>query len=158
VGKINSRDKGKRGELDWRDFLLMHGITARRGAQYSGGSDSPDVVADTPGWHAEVKRTECLNLYNAMDQATGDAKGKIPYVAHRKNKRPWVVIIPANAWVQLIQLQKLLTQKITTTLPGVLPENCDLPTFLSVVQKLNVTVPNSAPSAETPGNSTSVSG
>lgn len=139
VGKINSRQKGKRGELQWRDVLTGFGIEARRGAQYQGGVESPDVVADTPGWHAEVKYTECLSLYAALDQATNDAKGKTPYVAHRRNGKPWVVIIPAEAWVHLILLQKALIQKITDVAPGENPESLDLPQFLSLVRRLNVT-------------------
>jgi hypothetical protein len=95
---MNSRAKGKRGELEWsahlRDSL---GCTdARRGQQYAGGPDSPDVVGGIPGTHAEVKRVERLNLDKAMDQAIHDSEpGSVPYVAHRKNRGMWMVTIPA---------------------------------------------------------------
>jgi Holliday junction resolvase len=53
----NSRQKGKRGELEAAKYLRSLGFTsARRGVQYSGGPDSPDVVCDElPGVHIEVK-------------------------------------------------------------------------------------------------------
>lgn len=50
-----SRDKGARGEREFRDLLREHGFEARRGQQFAGGNDSPDVVTDLP-CHVEVKR------------------------------------------------------------------------------------------------------
>ena len=50
---MNSRNKGKRGELEWRDVIRSHGYEARRGQQFSGSPDSPDVVTDLP-YHFEV--------------------------------------------------------------------------------------------------------
>lgn len=112
MGKINSRAKGANGEREWRDQLLAHGIEARRGQQFSGLGDSPDVVADTPGWHPEVKRVEALNIEKAMEQAINDAKGKRPYVAHRKNKKPWLVTIKAEDWILQVLLQKALADTL----------------------------------------------
>lgn len=43
---INSRQKGKRGERLWRDQLREQGFTARRGQQYAGGIESPDVICE----------------------------------------------------------------------------------------------------------------
>jgi Holliday junction resolvase len=43
---MNSREKGKRGERQWRDELRAQGFAARRGQQFSGSPDSPDVVCD----------------------------------------------------------------------------------------------------------------
>ena len=67
-----SRDKGKRGEREIAGLLRDYGYDARRGVQYHGGADSPDVVG-LPGVHIEVKRTETLSLYPAMEQAKHDA-------------------------------------------------------------------------------------
>ena len=54
--KINSRAKGKRGELEAVKFLRSLGFIARRGQQYQGGSDSADVEVDElPHVHIEVK-------------------------------------------------------------------------------------------------------
>ena len=85
----NSRSKGKRGELEFSKALQSMGVEARRGQQFSGGGDSPDVVTSLEGVHFEVKRVESLNLKSAMEQAKNDAGDKIPIVAHRKNRGDW---------------------------------------------------------------------
>jgi hypothetical protein len=94
----NSRSKGKRGELEWRDFLRenLDCPEARRGQQFSGSPDSPDVVGGIPGTHPEVKRVEKLNLQNAMDQAIADCGEDVPYVAHRRNRTPWLITVRAD--------------------------------------------------------------
>ena len=93
AGKKSNR-KGKVGEREGRDQLRrLFGCEARRGQQYEGSSDSPDVVTDIPGVHFEVKRAEQLCLYNAVEQATADADGKMPVVLHRRNGKPWLAIV-----------------------------------------------------------------
>lgn len=93
MAKVNSRSKGKRGELEAaRELERFLGCTARRGQQFSGGGDSPDVVHNIDGVHVEVKRTEKFQLYAAMDQACGDSGDSVPIVLHRKSKQPWVVV------------------------------------------------------------------
>lgn len=99
---INSRDKGARGERELADFLRQHGVDARRGQQFHGGPGSPDVVADIPGVHLECKRVEKGSLYDWMAQATRDAGGKIPVVAHRRNNKEWVAILPLKDLLYLI--------------------------------------------------------
>lgn len=70
---IHSRNKGKRGERQWRDELRAKGYTARRGQQFSGSPDSPDVICDELDWiHFEVKAVERLNIEDAMEQARRD--------------------------------------------------------------------------------------
>lgn len=97
---INSRQKGKRFELAWRDVLRERGIDARRGAQFSGGTDSPDVIADHPGFHAEVKAVEKLNVETAMLQALHDAgDGKLAYVAHKRKRTPWRITVDAEVFI-----------------------------------------------------------
>src|SRR5512136_2048216 len=72
------REKGKRGERQWRDELRAHGYMARRGQQFAGGADSPDVVCDELAWiHFEVKALERLNIEEAMEQARRDCKGEV---------------------------------------------------------------------------------
>ena len=90
---MNSRSKGKRGELELAHWLEERGYAARRGQQHKGGEDSPDVICPDLPFHFEVKRTERLNLYDAMDQAVNDAGKAIPVVAHRRNRGDWVGII-----------------------------------------------------------------
>jgi hypothetical protein len=84
---MNSRNKGKRGELEAAKFLASEGFPARRGQQFSGGTDSPDVVCEAlPGIHFEVKRTEKGNPYDWVAQAERDAGHKIPVVLHRAQR------------------------------------------------------------------------
>ena len=64
-----SRQKGKRGEREAAAELgALLGVDARRGVQYHGGPDSPDVVLDGVAIHVEAKRTEKLTLWPAIEQ------------------------------------------------------------------------------------------
>lgn len=105
-----SRDKGKRGERDFAAFCQLHGFDVHRTAQCCGKTgQAPDVIG-IPGVHIEVKRTERLNLPAAFDQATRDAAaagtGNIPVVAHRMSRQPWLVTMPADAWLRLLSSLK----------------------------------------------------
>jgi Holliday junction resolvase len=100
---MNSCQKGKRGERAWRDELIAHGYAARRGQQFSGSPDSPDVVcSDLPALHFEVKLVERLNVNEAMSQAVGDAGDKIPVLAHKRNRGDWLVTMRADDWFRLL--------------------------------------------------------
>ena len=100
MGGKRSREKGKRGEREIASLLREYGYDARRGVQYKGGQDSPDVIG-LPGTHIEVKRTERLNLYDALSQSKADAGDDMPIVIHRKNNCEWVVIQPLEDWIEL---------------------------------------------------------
>ncbi len=91
----NSRTKGASGERELaRELARVLGCRARRGQQYSGSPDSPDVVTDIPGIHIECKRTETLRLYDALAQARRDAgTDEVPVVIHRRNRGKWIVIL-----------------------------------------------------------------
>src|SRR6516164_3370506 len=112
---MNSREKGKRGERQWRDELRANGYCARRGQQFSGSAESPDVVCDSLPWiHFEVKAVERLNIEEAMEQARRDAgrdqgsagaspHRRVPIVAHRRNFRPWLVTMGAETFFQFLR-------------------------------------------------------
>ena len=101
---MNSRAKGARGERQWRDELRANGYAARRGQQFSGSPDSPDVVCDSLPWiHFEVKAVERLNIEDAMDQARRDAGVKVPVVAHRRSFRPWLVTMNAETFFRFLR-------------------------------------------------------
>ena len=88
---MDSRNKGKRGELELAKELQKYGFEARRGQQYCGANGDADVVG-IPGLHIECKRVERLNVENALQQAEADAKaGEIPVVMHRANREEWKV-------------------------------------------------------------------
>ena len=102
---INSRQKGAAGERELANYLKERGHEARRGQQFHGGGDSPDVVCATlPGYHLEVKRVEAGNLYKWMHQAEHDAGWeKVPVVVHRKNREGWVVILRLDDFLNLVE-------------------------------------------------------
>ncbi|WCJ60319.1 hypothetical protein NXS98_04080 [Fontisphaera persica] len=108
---MNSREKGKRGERQWRDVLRAEGFHARRGQQFAGGADSPDVVCEElRGFHFEVKAVERLNIEAAMDQARRDAgpvapagQKKLPLVAHRRSHRRWLVTMEAETFFRILR-------------------------------------------------------
>lgn len=100
---INSRNKGKRGELEFAKLCQKQGYTkSRRGQQYS-GIEGEDVVG-LPGIHVEVKRVESLNIEKALQQAIRDAGDLIPIVAHRKNREDWKITMPAAFWFELYKV------------------------------------------------------
>lgn len=99
---INSKRKGKTGELEWAKFCREHGFDGcRRGQQYS-GLEGEDVVG-LPCIHCEVKRVEALNIIAAMQQSERDATpGQVPIVAHRRNRTPWLVTLPADKFLLML--------------------------------------------------------
>jgi Holliday junction resolvase len=102
--RISSRAKGKRGELELAAFLEERGYPAKRGQQFKGGGDSPDVICpDLDGIHIECKRVEIGNPYNWLAQAQADAldTGKTPVVMHRKNKQEWLAILTLEDFLNL---------------------------------------------------------
>lgn len=104
MGKINSRSKGARGERLWRDQLRDAGFCAERGQQRSGSPDSPDVKCPSmPDVHFEVKHVEKLSIYDAIEQAERDAVDLVPVVAHKRNRKPWLVTMLADDWFDLIK-------------------------------------------------------
>ena len=92
---MKSRDKGKAGELELaHEMSRVFGCSARRGQQFSGSPDSPDVITDIHGVHIECKRTEALRLWEAVEQSKRDAApDEVPLVVHRANRRKWIVIV-----------------------------------------------------------------
>lgn len=101
---INSRAKGCRGEREWRDVLKAYGFEARRGQQFAGGGDSPDVISNVADVHWEVKRVEAGNPYKWLDQAIEDAKpGNVPIVAHKRNGEGWICVLRAGDLIELLR-------------------------------------------------------
>lgn len=98
---MNSREKGKRGELELARVLRSLGYDCRRGQQYSGANGDADVVG-LPGVHIECKRVERLNLTDAVHQALRDKRGgELPAVFHRRNDEPWLVTMPLESWIEI---------------------------------------------------------
>lgn len=103
---MNSRAKGARGERELAKVLRDNGFPdARRGQQFKGSPDSPDVVA-LDGIHIECKRVERLNVSEAMAQAKRDSGELVPIVAHRKNGEQWLVTMELVNWLELYKAWK----------------------------------------------------
>jgi hypothetical protein len=100
VGKA-SLDKGKRGERELAAYLNERGFKSRRGRQYHGGPSAPDVISTLP-LHIECKRTETLSAYKALAQAETDAGDRPAVVFHRRNNKPWITILSADAFLKLV--------------------------------------------------------
>ncbi len=108
--RINSRQKGARAEREVRDLFREQGYTqARRGQQFAGGADSPDVIIPELAWlHVESKMVEALNIYDAMRQSVRDSgvvdiPGKMPTVFHRRNKEDWHVTLRVEDFFKFLK-------------------------------------------------------
>lgn len=100
---MNSRNKGKRGELEIAHILQEYGYDARRGQQFSGLQGDADVVG-VPHLHLEIKRVAKLNLDKAMEQSIRDARdGETPVVMHRKDRQPWRVTLSLEDFMRFFQ-------------------------------------------------------
>ena len=103
---INSKRKGKVGELEVVNLLKENGLTARRTQQFSGKADgTSDVLCEElKDFHIEVKRDEHLNIERAMKQSIrgSEMESTIPTVFHRKNKEQWKVTMRLEDWLKLV--------------------------------------------------------
>ena len=95
---MNSKQKGKRGELEAASFLRELGFPeTRRTAQYCGNTGRADDIIGVEGLHIEVKRCEQVRIMDWLEQAERDsAEGAIPVVMFRRSREPWYVCLPAK--------------------------------------------------------------
>jgi len=100
---VNSRAKGKAGELETAKLFREYGFEARRGVQYSGGGDSPDVIG-LPGYHVENKRYQRCVVYKWLAQAKKDSKdtGLTPLVTLRADRQEPLAILPLAKFLEII--------------------------------------------------------
>ena len=98
---MNSKKKGSAGERELCAVLTAAGFPAHRNDQrFLGGYDNPDIDAEgLEAYHFEVKRVERLNVSDAFAQAVMDSAGKVPVVAHRKNREPWLITLKLENWL-----------------------------------------------------------
>lgn len=104
---MNSKRKGNKGELELLHLLEAAGMDVQRNQQAGiGGKDNPDISLQhgRRRFHLEVKREERFGLYPAMEQATTDANGHaVPVVVHRRNRKPWVVVLRLGDFLGLLE-------------------------------------------------------
>lgn len=107
MARINSKQKGKDGELEFCHECEKYGLNGvHRTAQTNGKLEQS--LADCEGLegiHVEVKRVEALNIDAAMEQSIRDLETKkekrIPVVFHRKNRKPWKATMLFSDWVKI---------------------------------------------------------
>ena len=104
---MNSNRKGKTFERWVAAYLREHGYTeARRGQQYHGGADSPDVTG-LQGFHIEAKDTQKWSAYDFMEQSVRDAaEDEIPIVIAKKNYQKPLVIIRLEDFMKVVSKWK----------------------------------------------------
>jgi hypothetical protein len=94
----NGRRKGRKGEQLVAKLCREYGFEARRGQQYAGGADSPDVVHNIEGYHLEVKfYGDCpfgtKKLDEWLEQAERDCPdGHIGAVVFKWNRSDWWIV------------------------------------------------------------------
>ena len=105
MGKINSKAKGKRGELYVVHKFKEAGFDCNRTAQFKGKTGRADDVEGIDYIHAEVKFVENLNISKAMEQAERDclasARVAFPVVFHKKSREPLRVTMNFDDWLEL---------------------------------------------------------
>ena len=103
--KINSKQKGKRGELYVVNKFKEHGYECNRTAQFKGNTGRADDIEGIDYIHIEVKFVESLNINNAMEQAVRDSlennRQAFPTVFHKKSGKDLLVTMRFEEWVQL---------------------------------------------------------
>lgn len=107
--RIHSKRKGKVQELSLAKYLrgwqLATGepVEARRGQQFKGSGDSPDIVHNLPKLHIECKSSPQVShgtqkLLKALKQARNEAPvGHLPVVFFR-HLRSWQVAVECYSW------------------------------------------------------------
>lgn len=97
MAKLNSRRKGKVGELEAAAFLReKFGWTTRRTQQFAANAnaDSADLrVEQTPNLFWEVKRVERLNVPQTMRTALSQCGRRVPVLMHRPSHSEWLLTI-----------------------------------------------------------------
>ena len=92
---INSRAKGKRGELEARDAVREHWVAPDciRAAQ-GAGAYAADLLHAGHEIHVEVKCVAKLGTERFILQAERDAaEGELPVVVMRQNRGEWCVML-----------------------------------------------------------------
>ena len=103
AGKSSQR-KGAAGERELAAILQEYGYDCTRGGSLSFG-EVPDL-SGLPGIHIEVKRVEKLNVVEAMEQSIRDSERMgdgLPVLFHRRNRKPWLVTMRLEDWMQMHQ-------------------------------------------------------
>ena len=98
----SNRLKGKRGEIEARNWLREHGIECSDrllGQTRDGGHD-----LETDIGNVEVKRRKSLSIYDWLDAAPMEARPRLALA--RGDNRRWLVVMDAEDAVALLKLER----------------------------------------------------
>lgn len=99
---INSKIKGKRGELDLVHELNKRGYNTRRTAQYCGNTGDASDLVGIPGVHIECKAREKHNIYDYIEQVDRDKKdNELGCVFIKSNRKKWLVLMDLDDWCSM---------------------------------------------------------
>jgi hypothetical protein len=101
---VNSRSKGKRGELEARDQVRKHWLAESciRAGQACGKFAS-DLLGALPGAHVEVKRYRRIGAFDFYRQAKKDAGADLPVVLMREDgEQTWLVMFAIEDTERLV--------------------------------------------------------
>lgn len=104
---MNSRRKGKEGELALVRKLKEYGYDVRRSQQYAGINSDADVVGiDHLHIEAKYRQNGHGQTYEWLDQAKREARpDEIPVVMHKKVSKEY----RGNEWLVTLTLEDFIT-------------------------------------------------
>ena len=107
------RDKGRKGEAEIAELYRRRGFTVRG---LEGAGDHLVVCGDgrAPLIHSEVKRQETARPWAWFEQAAAEAPaGALPVVHFRRNRSPWMVLLTAEAFADILrELDEATTARV----------------------------------------------
>lgn len=100
---LNSKNKGKRGELELVHELKARGYDVERTAQFNGkAKDSEADLRGIPNIHIECKVREKHNIYDYIAQVDRDKKDdELGCVFIKSNRKKWLVLMDLDDWETL---------------------------------------------------------
>jgi hypothetical protein len=106
MSPLNSRRKGAKGETEFiKQHLAPTWPEAKRNLDQF-GADKRDCL-NVAGVHWQIKRTETLRVWAAIEQAESEAASTdTPVVAFRRNRSKWFCVIAADELVALLRLRE----------------------------------------------------
>lgn len=104
MSPINSRRKGKAGELEVINLLRAHWPEARRNLEQH-TVDKRDVLA-VEGVHFQVRRKESLRLWEALAETALEADPHdLPVLVFRRNRSRWYAALELSELIALLRLR-----------------------------------------------------
>ena len=102
---MNSKRKGKSGELEFSRLCRAQGYETHRTAQCRGDTGQAADVEGLPGIHIEVKRGKEIHIEAAYAQAVRDQTASdvyaLPIVASRRDRCAWLITMNDNDFAKL---------------------------------------------------------